>query len=359
MLLCRLEFNIFFIRVEHFSMRKIIYLLSVGIFALSSCEDNQIFENYNQYPTSRPRHHSRINPILFIAYLKTSPSSYGPAQLYGMREDGSDVRLISGDSTFPITDAQWSPNGDKIAIISSVGGILFYGPAIYIMNSDGSSKYLLTKPNQNNFYNSTGYSPVWSPDSRKIAFYRIVGHEMYGNTDIFVINIDGTNERQLTNSIDSSERVTDWSRDGKYLIGSMNDYITRDSLGYLQPHGRLIYIDLDGKYLKSWGQVGIMINQALFSQSGKKIAFGSSKGGHNNIYIMDLETWKDSLITNNDYFYCSPAAWSPDDQKLLFNAGKWEFDKILIMDLKTGKVTDITPLSSDEAYLYAVSWRKQ
>jgi Tol biopolymer transport system component len=324
----------------------------------SSCQDGQILDTDVRYENNKPSNRDIINPILFIAYKKLSSKSFGHAKLYGMNKDGSRVMCIAGDSTFPITYAAWSPDGNKIAVTSDTGGIPFYGPAIYIMNSDGSNRNLLTVPNINNFYNSTGCNPVWSPDSRMIAFSRIVGHEMYGNSDIFVINTDGTNERQLTFSFDSAETVWSWDKSGTKLYGSMIDYTPRDSLGYLQPCKKIIGVDMDGNYIFNFGEVGLAISSPRLSHSGKKITFTSSKGGSLGVYIMDLATMKDSLITKGEYRLIAPVAWSPDDTEILLNAGNWEKEKILIKNLKTGEMKDITPFSKEEAYFYAVNWRQ-
>ena len=240
-----------------------------------------------------------------------------------MKEDGSDIRRLTNDSTFPITDAALSPDGNKIALTSPVGGIQFYGGTIYIMNADGTGKYLLTKPNPNDFNSGTGNHPVWSPDSKSLAFWRYVGPEFLANRDILTINIDGTNEHQITHSFDTSEYVSDWSPDRSTLLGNATDYIARDSLGYLLPHTWLTFLDLQGNYLRSWGQVGLTIGDPIYSTSGKKIAFLSSKMEHIGMYIMNEDGSNDSLLTNRDYIYYAPVSWSLDDTKILYNAGFW------------------------------------
>jgi TolB protein len=59
------------------------------------------------------------------------------------------------------------------------------------MNADGTGLRRLT---------STGryLTPHWSPDGRQIVFHRAVGSS--GRFQLFLINADGTGERQLTNS---------------------------------------------------------------------------------------------------------------------------------------------------------------
>ena len=80
---------------------------------------------------------------------------------------------------------------------------------IYSMNIDGSNKQQLTY--------STDYGSIsakWSPDGRKIIF-------SYGenrNRNIFVMNSDGSNSQPLTNTVSGiSARDATWRPDGKAI----------------------------------------------------------------------------------------------------------------------------------------------
>ncbi|MEE8153603.1 MAG: hypothetical protein V3T53_01440, partial [Phycisphaerales bacterium] len=76
----------------------------------------------------------------------------------------------------------WSPDGTKIAYISSGGG-----GGIFIMDADGMNPTLVI---------SGSATPTWSPDGTRIAFRR--GNPTTATTDIFVMNADGTAVTQLT-----------------------------------------------------------------------------------------------------------------------------------------------------------------
>jgi TolB protein len=58
------------------------------------------------------------------------------------------------------------------------------------MNADGTGQVQLTE-------NAIGdLTPSWSPDGKKIVFHRRVGER--GQFQLFLINPDGTGEKQLT-----------------------------------------------------------------------------------------------------------------------------------------------------------------
>ena len=75
----------------------------------------------------------------------------------------------------------WSPDGTKIAFA------LYSNYEIYVMNTDGSNRRQLTS---NKKINDDG--PAWSPDGSKIVF---VSGELVitssGDSDIWIMNADG------------------------------------------------------------------------------------------------------------------------------------------------------------------------
>ena len=69
--------------------------------------------------------------------------------------------------------------------------------------------------------------------------------EALGILDVYVVNVDGTNEQRVTNTPNLLEYVGGWTPEG-YLLGSVFDYTYRDSLGRAAENGRLVALDLDG-----------------------------------------------------------------------------------------------------------------
>ena len=84
------------------------------------------------------------------------------------------------------------------------------GGAIYAMNPDGSNLRLLT----------TGMDPALSPDGKQVAFTRWDGQNNGVSGSLWVINVDGAGERQVTAGANQPKSPT-WSADGTQIIVSM------------------------------------------------------------------------------------------------------------------------------------------
>ncbi len=109
------------------------------------------------------------------------------AHIWKMNADGSGQTAITSGSYFD-GYPQWSPDGSTILFSRR-------DPAqpnvhIFTMNPDGADITQLTFGNENFFY------PSWSSDGSRIVFVSNKG----GNRDLWVMNSDGSDQMQLTDS---------------------------------------------------------------------------------------------------------------------------------------------------------------
>ena len=136
-----------------------------------------------------------------ITFTSARDENKNGTNIYAMDADGGNVRRLTHRFQFNTMPA-WSPNGRKIAL-SAYSGDDDRVSGIYIMDSDGGGIARIT--------NYAAWEPVWSPDGRQIAFYSNKGPEGFPNSDteIYVIDTDGTNERQLTHN-QTGDVSPDW-----------------------------------------------------------------------------------------------------------------------------------------------------
>jgi TolB protein len=111
------------------------------------------------------------------------------SHIYLVQRDGTNLRRLPSIRARH-SSATWSPDGERLALVSSDPAI-----DIYTIRVDGSEVRQLT---------TTGVDrrPAWSPDGTQIVFAsrrdrsRNMNHEV--NHDIYVMNVDGSNQRRLT-----------------------------------------------------------------------------------------------------------------------------------------------------------------
>jgi len=143
----------------------------------------------------------------------------GNDEIYVMNADGSNPVNLTNNPAADRAPA-WSPDGQRIAFETDRDGKV----AIYVMNADGSgsaAQLINTAADDG--------APVWSPDGTKIGF------EAGG--DIYVMNADGSNPVNVTNSPDWNSGIV-WSPDGRTIaFGTSNT-----SSGY----GEIWVVNADG-----------------------------------------------------------------------------------------------------------------
>lgn len=214
---------------------------------------------------------------------------YPEFDLYTAKPDGSDVKRLTDRPGYD-AEATISRHGKKIVFTSMRSG----DPEIYVMDASGKNVKQLT--------NEPGYDggPFFSPDGKKIV-YRAAHPETEAEKkdyqeliqtsqlrptrlEIFVMDADGSNKRQLTKA-GAASFAPFFHPDGKRIIFASN---------LENPRGRnfdLYLINVDGTGLERVTYSPEFDSFPMWSSDGKKLVWASNrhaaKRGDTNIFIAD------------------------------------------------------------------------
>jgi len=189
---------------------------------------------------------------IVVASSRAAPNTSGKFQLYAVERSNLAqlTKLTPASDTTSASDPAFSPDGSRIAYVSQKDG----NPEIYVMNADGTGATRVTNDPQAdgrpsfmpdgqslvfNSWRTAGKSQIWavnvdatgltqltrdsvnstpavSPDGQTIAYVSSRNKDQ----DIWLMNRDGTNQRQFTRSPQQRESEPRFLRDGSlaYLV---------------------------------------------------------------------------------------------------------------------------------------------
>ena len=226
--------------------------------------------------------------------------------IYTMNTDGTNlIKLTQG--SIP----SWSPDGTRI--VFSFGLRRFRGDVadICVMDANGANRVNLTKGRHN-----VNHSPVVSPDGTKIAFVS----NRDDNKEIYVMNADGKNLKNLTLHLDDDTCPT-WSPDGRKIAFS-----SRQVAGEIQMLSDIFVMDADGANRTNITQNPRAYNNTpSWSPQGNKIAFAAFSNVNRadlwnanlDIFVMNADGTHPVRLTEDGRANWLPS-WSPDGKRIVF-----------------------------------------
>jgi dipeptidyl aminopeptidase/acylaminoacyl peptidase len=213
------------------------------------------------------------------AVAQSTPSASSPQKTSPPNELTLAVeRMARVGSAFP---AGFSPDGKWLSIISNLSGV----PQAWVVPAEGGYPRMVTN----------GDDPVsdveWSPTSDWLAVAIAPGGGL--NEQVYLVKSDGTGMRLMTQGGKDNNGIDGWTEDGKQLAinSSRLDPASRDSF----------LVDPASGSVKLVAKNPGIGNILSISKDGKRaLLYRLRSRGDDNLYLLDLDSGKDKLITRHD-----------------------------------------------------------
>jgi Tol biopolymer transport system component len=318
---------------------------------LSGLAANCVVQDSNPQTVSITAGSSSTVAFTIVCAAATTPIAFGSnapglQAIFVVNPDGTELRRLTPEGSFDGAPV-WSPDGSRILFTS--------GDDLYVMNSDGSGRTLLAE--------GDGFAAYrWSPDGSMIAFVAVTvsGADVF--EDLWVMNADGTNSRELA----SNASGPTWSPDGSslaYFSSSLSDphvrvinldgtgdrRLTNDPVAAFQPAWSpdgsriaivtlgakdLLLIHPDGTGLVNLTPAGTDDDSPTWSPDGSRIAFNTGPENQpleSDIAVVSPDGSGRLVLTNNPGFDLSPS-WSADGSRIVFESSATGDSEIFVMN---------------------------
>jgi len=184
-------------------------------------------------------------------------------------------------------------------------------------------------------------SPVWSPDSRKLAYVSF----QTGKPVIYVRTL-ATREVIPVASFKGSNSAPAWSPDGKQLAV----VLSRSGLQ------QIYLINADGSNLRRLTTSNGIDTNPTFSPDGRTLYFTSDRGGSPQIYRVSPNGGEPERVTFGGDYNVRPAI-SPDSNTLAYVTRRDGRYRIAVMDLATRNERVLTDGTNDDSPSFAPNGR--
>jgi TolB protein len=221
--------------------------------------------------------------------------------------NGSRSELPPVTSTGPVapsTTASMNPEG---AIVYSTETDA--GDDVFLLDLELGTSIRLTNDPEKEF------DPALSPDGRFIAYRRNTRPDS-DEADIWLMSVDGSQKRNITNSSETSDWAPGWTPDGRIVF-------TSDREGTLE----LWTMSQDGDDLNRVSQGWCEYGQS--SPDGSAYVCAASVSGQYDLVIVTPEGERRPLTSTPETEF--GASWSPDGEWIAFSrdvSERWELYRI-------------------------------
>ncbi len=227
-------------------------------------------------------------------------TGFGQQQLVWLDRHGEKTGVI-GQAQDAISFPELSPDGSLVAVTATEGS----NTDVWVYDiARGVRSRLTSVPERDDW-------PVWSPAGDEVAFTS----DRAGNFDIFLHQADGSGEEKVLAGTPHREYVSDWSRDGKYILYTANDPETGPDLWYLERNE-----DGGGWEPHPFLQSPLSQYWARLSPDSRYVAYVSNESGQDEVYVQPFpEGGRKVTVSSNGG---TKVRWSRDGKELFYVEGQ-------------------------------------
>jgi len=176
---------------------------------------------------------------------------------------------------------------------------------------------------------TTNMFPVWAPDTNVFAYLSNKGNDFFGQTDLYILNLDDNNEKKISGSVYSAPT---WHPDGLHIYYSKKPmFPDKNGSRYYDIYEYNLSSEKEKRLTN-----GARSISPVFIKSDSSIAFIATKDGAQDIYIYDLKNKEIIQITDFNN--------RPIISSLNFN----KYDNSLYFDISTHHYRDIGKISLND-----------
>jgi subtilisin len=271
----------------------------------------------------------RASIIVFASKRVTATNPTGDYEIYSIKPDGGDLRQLTTNGTDD-NEPVISPDGTRIAYTNT--------KTLYVMSVDGSNNRILSR---DMFISEE--DPTWSPDGTKIAFaaQRCGCAENPGVQDIWTIDANPASTSPMTQltSTDVYELDPAWSPDGTKIA-----YVSEDNRDASDGGDTLSVMRADGTEqtvirqprFGGWGWA-----DPAWSPDGRRIAMTTSGPDGYQIAAINSDGSNEEFLTPYTQNNHQPA-WSPDGSKMAFASDRDDAHSINDSEIYTADITNLS-----------------
>ena len=228
-------------------------------------------------------------------------------------------------------------------------------------------------------HSSTGtdgdLEPTVSPDGKTIAFLHPIS---YGAQDIYLVRMDGTNERRVRDIRDDIQGMA-WMPDGKSVLlcarkGTSQLHLMRldlqggqafpiqasaapmgfpaissdgRNIAYTEYHQQNKLLRLKRDHLQYVFDDGVLRQFPSFSPDGARIAYNSDRTGQNQLWVSDRDGHGEFLVAANAGMSMTRPVWSADGKSLVFECRHGGPSAICAINLNSHRMIRLVQMQHD------------